>query len=69
MVTDQKHSSDSTLIEQKVIRYMKILAQAFELDKQKLESLQNCSQNTKVNSVLSNDNYLNEIVDELLAIG
>ncbi|RGB22773.1 hypothetical protein C1646_775564 [Rhizophagus diaphanus] len=37
MLTDQNHSSDSTSTEQKVIRYTKILAQAFELDKQNAE--------------------------------
>jgi hypothetical protein len=34
MVTDQKHSSDSTLSEQEVIRYTEKLAQAFGLDEQ-----------------------------------
>ncbi|RGB21649.1 hypothetical protein C1646_777590 [Rhizophagus diaphanus] len=39
MVTDQNHSSDISS-EQKVIRYMKILAQAFGLDKQNAETLE-----------------------------
>ncbi|RGB22686.1 hypothetical protein C1646_775700, partial [Rhizophagus diaphanus] len=46
MVTDQNHSSDSTSTEQKVIRYTKILAQAFGLDKQ----------NAEVYSALSSEN-------------
>src|SRR5438270_13378425 len=37
MLTDQNHSSDSTSTEQEVIRYTKILAQAFGLDKQNAE--------------------------------
>ncbi|RGB30536.1 hypothetical protein C1646_671634 [Rhizophagus diaphanus] len=37
MVIDQNHLSDSTPTEQEVIRYMKILAQAFGLDKQNAE--------------------------------
>ena len=45
MVTDQKHSSD-TFSKQKVIRYMKILTQAFELNEQ----------NAKVYSALSSEN-------------
>ncbi len=36
MVTDQNHSSDASR-EQEVIRYTKILAQAFRLDKQNAE--------------------------------
>ncbi|RGB22732.1 hypothetical protein C1646_775621 [Rhizophagus diaphanus] len=36
-ITDQNHSSNSMSTEQKVIRYMKILAQAFRLDKQNAE--------------------------------
>ena len=36
MVTDQKHSSDSPS-EQEVIRYTKILAQAFGLNEQNAE--------------------------------
>ncbi|GES78688.1 hypothetical protein GLOIN_2v1770740 [Rhizophagus clarus] len=46
MVTDQNHSSDSIASEQEVIRYTKILAQAFGLDKQ----------NAEVYSVLSSEN-------------
>src|SRR4051795_664124 len=46
MVTDQNHSSDSTPTEQEVIRYTKILAQAFGLDKQ----------NAEIYSVLSSEN-------------
>ena len=37
MVTDQKHSSDSTPSEQEVIRYTEKLAQIFGLDKQNAE--------------------------------
>ena len=37
MVTNQKHSSDSTASVQEVIRHMKKLAQIFGLDKQKAE--------------------------------
>src|ERR1051325_9352584 len=37
MATDQKHSSDSIASEQEVIRYMKILAQAFGLNEQNAE--------------------------------
>ncbi len=51
MVTDQKHSSNSIVNEQKVIRRTEKLAKLLRLDKQKLESLWNCLQNTKVNSV------------------
>ena len=46
MVTDQKHSSDSIASEQEVIRFTKILAQAFGLDKQ----------NAEVYSTLSSEN-------------
>ena len=46
MVTDQNHLSDSTPTEQEVIRYTKILAQAFGLDKQ----------NAEVYSALSSEN-------------
>ncbi|GES74492.1 hypothetical protein GLOIN_2v1880122 [Rhizophagus clarus] len=45
MVTDQKHSSDASR-EQEVIRYTKILAQAFGLNKQ----------NAEVYSALSSEN-------------
>src|SRR6266498_4877769 len=69
MVTDQKHSSDSALSEQEVIRCTEKLAKLLGLDEQKLRSLWNCLQNTKVNSVFSNDDYLNNVIDELLAIG
>src|SRR5256884_9320820 len=65
MITDQKHSSNSIVSEQEVIRYTKKLAKLLELDEQLLwDRLQN-----KVNSVLSSDDYLKETVDELLAIG
>ncbi|GES87271.1 hypothetical protein GLOIN_2v1880122 [Rhizophagus clarus] len=37
MIADQKHSSDSIASEQEVIRYMKILAQAFGLNEQNAE--------------------------------
>jgi len=46
MATDQKHSSDSIASEQEVIRYTKILAQAFRLNEQ----------NAEVYSVLSSEN-------------
>jgi uncharacterized protein YciW len=46
MATDQKHSSDSIASEQEVIRYTKILAQAFGLNEQ----------NAEVYSVLSSEN-------------
>src|ERR1043166_6008644 len=46
MATDQKHSSDSIASEQEVIRYTKILAQAFGLNKQ----------NAEVYSALSSEN-------------
>ncbi|PKC03977.1 hypothetical protein RhiirA5_422940 [Rhizophagus irregularis] len=46
MVTDQNHLSDSTPTEQEVIRYTKILVQAFGLDKQ----------NAEVYSALSSEN-------------
>ena len=46
MVTDQNHLSDSTPIEQEVIRYTKILAQVFGLNEQ----------NAKVYSTLSGEN-------------
>src|ERR1051325_9508858 len=46
MVTDQNHSSDNTPTEQEVIRYTKILAQVFGLDKQ----------NAEVYSALSSEN-------------
>src|SRR5215207_10053411 len=46
MVTDQNHLSDSTPTEQEVIKYTKILAQAFGLDKQ----------NAEVYSALSSEN-------------
>ena len=46
MVTDQNNLSDSTPTEQEVIRYTKILAQAFGLDKQ----------NAEVYSALSSEN-------------
>ena len=36
-LTDQKHSSDSIASEQEVIRYTKILAQAFGLNEQNAE--------------------------------
>ena len=45
-LTDQKHSSDSIASEQEVIRYMKILAQAFGLNEQ----------NAEVYSTLSGEN-------------
>src|SRR4051812_27778324 len=65
MITDQKHSFDSIVSEQKVIEHMKKLAKLLELDEQMLwDRLQN-----KVNSVLSSDDYLKGTVDELLAIG
>src|SRR4051794_8852508 len=65
MITDQKHSSDSTASEQEVIRHTKKLAKLLELDEQILwDRLQN-----KVNSVLSSDDYLKGTVNELLAIG
>src|SRR5581483_7674015 len=37
MIADQKYSSDSIASEQEVIRYMKILAQAFGLNEQNAE--------------------------------
>ena len=37
MATNQKHSSDSIVSEQEVIRYAKILAQAFGLNEQNAE--------------------------------
>ncbi|GES95180.1 hypothetical protein GLOIN_2v1880122 [Rhizophagus clarus] len=37
MIADQKHSSDSIASEQEVIRYIKILAQAFGLNEQNAE--------------------------------
>src|SRR5437764_11083572 len=37
MITDQKHSSDSTASEQEVIRYTKKLAKLFELNEQNAE--------------------------------
>src|ERR1043166_1864409 len=37
MATDQKHSSNSITSKQEVIRYTKILAQAFELNEQNAE--------------------------------
>lgn len=37
MIADQKHSSDSIASEQEVIRYTKILAQAFGLNEQNAE--------------------------------
>ena len=46
MIADQKHSSDSIASEQEVIRYTKILAQAFGLNEQ----------NAEVYSVLSSKN-------------
>src|SRR6266516_2713720 len=46
MVTNQKHSSDSTASEQEVIRYMKKLAQIFGLNEQ----------NAEVYSALSSEN-------------
>jgi hypothetical protein len=46
MATDQKHSSDSIASEQEVIRYTKILAQAFGLNEQ----------NAEVYNVLSSEN-------------
>ncbi|RGB21734.1 hypothetical protein C1646_785075 [Rhizophagus diaphanus] len=46
MIADQKHSSDSIASEQEVIRYTKILAQAFGLNEQ----------NAEVYSVLSSEN-------------
>src|SRR5438270_3268067 len=46
MLTDQNHSSDSTSREQEVIRYTKILAQAFGLSEQ----------NAEVYSALSSEN-------------
>src|ERR1043166_4926272 len=46
MVTDQKYSSDSIASEQEVIRYTKILAQAFGLNEQ----------NAEVYSALSGEN-------------
>ena len=46
MATDQKHSSDSIASEQEVIRYTKILAQAFGLNEQ----------NAEVYSALSSEN-------------
>ncbi|RGB27206.1 hypothetical protein C1646_674190 [Rhizophagus diaphanus] len=68
MVTDQNHLSDVSS-EQEVIGYTKKLAKLLGLYKQKLKVSMNRLQNTKVNSVLSNDNYLDDFVDELLAIG
>ena len=46
MIADQKHSSDSIASEQEVIRYTKILAQAFGLNEQ----------NAEVYSALSSEN-------------
>src|ERR1043165_4108426 len=46
MVTDQNHSSDSIASKQEVIRYTKILAQAFGLNEQ----------NAEVYSALSSEN-------------
>ena len=46
MVTNQKHSSDSTANEQKVIRHTKKLAQIFRLNEQ----------NAEVYSALSSEN-------------
>src|SRR5581483_9650334 len=46
MIADQKHSSDNIASEQEVIRYTKILAQAFELNEQ----------NAEVYSALSSEN-------------
>ncbi|PKC51760.1 hypothetical protein RhiirA1_483052 [Rhizophagus irregularis] len=47
MVTDQNHLSDSTPTEQEVIRYTKILVQAFGLDKQNAERVKKLERSVK----------------------